>query len=77
VKITAVTAPCLHRPGIEVAAFPTACVRRYRVEPPEIAGNIAKEPFALKDGDTAAPETPGLGLEPDLDTVERSLVGTL
>ncbi len=57
-----------------LAAVPNALVLEYCVEPSEISRNLARNPFRQRDGYMAVPEEPGLGFEPDLDTIEKYLV---
>ncbi len=57
-----------------LAAVPNALVLEYCVEPSEISRALARNPFKLEDGHFRVPEEPGLGVEPDLDVIERYLV---
>ena len=60
-----------------LAAIPNAFVLEYCVEPSEISRNLAKSPFVQKDGFMAVPEGPGLGFDPNLETIEKYLVTAL
>lgn len=58
-----------------LAAIPNALVLEYCVEPSEISRNLAKEPFQQEGGYMTVPDTPGLGFEPNEETIEKFLVG--
>jgi L-alanine-DL-glutamate epimerase-like enolase superfamily enzyme len=57
-----------------LAAVPNALVLEYCVEPSPISRALARNPFKLEDGHFRVPEEPGLGVEPDMEVVERYLV---
>ncbi|MFO1037865.1 MAG: mandelate racemase/muconate lactonizing enzyme family protein [Geminicoccaceae bacterium] len=57
-----------------LAAIPNALVLEYCVEPSEISRGLAKEPFKQKDGYMHVPDAPGLGVEPNMDVIEKYLV---
>jgi L-rhamnonate dehydratase len=57
-----------------LAAVPNALVLEYCVEPGEISRSLARRPFRQVDGFMTVPDEPGLGVEPDLATIERFLV---
>jgi L-rhamnonate dehydratase len=57
-----------------LAAVPNALVLEYCVEPSEISRALAQDPFKLEDGCFKVPEAPGLGVEPNMEVVERYLV---
>ncbi len=57
-----------------LAAIPNALVLEYCVEPSEISRNLARNPFKMQDGYMAVPDEPGLGFEPNMQTVEKFLV---
>ncbi len=57
-----------------LAAIPNALVLEYCVEPSEISRNLARDPFKMQDGFMAVPDTPGLGFEPNMETIEKFLV---
>jgi L-alanine-DL-glutamate epimerase-like enolase superfamily enzyme len=57
-----------------LCAIPNALVMEYCVEPGEIAQNLALERIRIEDGFAYLPDAPGLGFEPNLETVERFLV---
>lgn len=57
-----------------LAAVPNALVLEYCVEPSQISRALAQDPFKLVDGHFTVPDAPGLGVEPNLEVVERFLV---
>ena len=57
-----------------LAAVPNALVLEYCVEPSEISRALARDPFRLEDGCFRVPDAPGLGVEPNMEVVERYLV---
>ena len=57
-----------------LAAVPNALVLEYCVEPSEISRALARNPIKLEDGCMRVPEEPGLGVEPDMEIVEKYLV---
>jgi L-alanine-DL-glutamate epimerase-like enolase superfamily enzyme len=57
-----------------LAAVPNALVLEYCVEPSEISRALAQNPFRLEDGCFRVPDAPGLGVEPNMEVVERYLV---
>jgi L-alanine-DL-glutamate epimerase-like enolase superfamily enzyme len=57
-----------------LAAVPNALVLEYCVEPSEISRALGQNPFQLEDGCFKVPEAPGLGVEPNMEVVERYLV---
>ncbi|MGH6943291.1 MAG: mandelate racemase/muconate lactonizing enzyme family protein [Geminicoccaceae bacterium] len=57
-----------------LAAVPNALVLEYCVEPSEISRRLIRNPIRLEDGHMRVPEEPGLGVEPDLEMVEKYLV---
>jgi L-rhamnonate dehydratase len=57
-----------------LAAVPNALVLEYCVEPSEISRALAQDPFKLEDGCFRVPDAPGLGVEPNMEVVERYLV---
>ncbi len=57
-----------------LAAVRNALVLEYCVEPSEISRALARNPFRLEDGHFRVPEEPGLGVEPNMEVVERYLV---
>ncbi|WP_306119091.1 MULTISPECIES: mandelate racemase/muconate lactonizing enzyme family protein [unclassified Roseitalea] len=60
-----------------LAAVPNALMLEYCVEPSEISRNLARKPFRQHDGYMAVPEEPGLGFEPNFETIETYLVEAL
>jgi len=40
-----------------------------------LEGDILAEPFSIKDGKVIIPTDPGLGVEPDLEKIEKYTVG--
>ena len=57
-----------------LAAVPNALVLEYCVEPSEISRALARDPIKLVDGCMLVPEEPGLGVEPNMEIVEKYLV---
>ncbi len=57
-----------------LAAVPNALVLEYCVEPSEISRNLAREPFQQEGGYMTVPDAPGLGFEPNMETIEKFLV---
>ena len=57
-----------------LAAVPNALVLEYCVEPSEISRALARNPIKLEDGCMRVPEEPGLGVEPNMEIVEKYLV---
>jgi L-rhamnonate dehydratase len=57
-----------------LAAVPNALVLEYCVEPSEISRALARNPFKLEDGHFRVPDAPGLGVEPDVNVIEKYLV---
>jgi L-rhamnonate dehydratase len=57
-----------------LASIPNALILEYGVEPGEISRSLARNPIRIKDGHVSVPEDPGLGVEPNLDVIERYLV---
>jgi L-alanine-DL-glutamate epimerase-like enolase superfamily enzyme len=57
-----------------LAAVPNALVLEYCVEPSEISRALARNPIKLVDGCMRVPEEPGLGVEPNMEIVEKYLV---
>lgn len=60
-----------------LAAIPNAMILEYCVEPSEISRNLARRPFAMKDGYMTVPDEPGLGFEPNEEILEAYLVTEL
>lgn len=57
-----------------LAALPNALVLEYCVEPSDISRALARDPIKLVDGCMLVPEEPGLGVEPNMEIVEKYLV---
>ncbi|MHA1570449.1 MAG: mandelate racemase/muconate lactonizing enzyme family protein [Alphaproteobacteria bacterium] len=57
-----------------LAAIPNALVLEYCVEPSEISRNLARDPIKMHDGYMHVPDAPGLGFEPNMETIEKFLV---
>jgi L-rhamnonate dehydratase len=57
-----------------LCAIPNALVMEYCVEPSEISRHLAREPVRIKDGFAYLPDTPGLGVEPNMTVIEKYLV---
>lgn len=57
-----------------LASIPNALILEYCVEPGDLARSLARNPIVVKDGHVAIPEEPGLGVEPNLEVIERYLV---
>ena len=57
-----------------LSAVPNALVLEYCVEPSEISRALARNPIKLVDGCMRVPEEPGLGVEPNMEIVEKYLV---
>lgn len=60
-----------------LSAIPNALMLEYCVEPSEISRNLARKPFAQKDGYMAVPDEPGLGFEPNFQVIEEYAVKAL
>lgn len=54
-----------------LAAIPNAIILEYRVEPSDIARNLARQPVRIDEGIARIPTAPGLGIEIDETIVER------
>lgn len=57
-----------------LCAIKNALVMEYCVEPGEISSKLARNPVRIVDGYAHLPTEPGLGVEPDMDLIERFLV---
>ncbi len=57
-----------------LASIPNALILEYGVEPGEISRGLARNPIQVKDGYVSVPESPGLGVEPNPEIIERYLV---
>jgi L-rhamnonate dehydratase len=57
-----------------LSAIPSAFLMEYCVEPSEISRNLARNPIRISDGIAKVPHEPGLGVEPNLDMIEKYLV---
>lgn len=57
-----------------LASVPNALILEYCCEPGEISRSLAKNPLKVEDGHIRVPEMPGLGVEPNLDVIEKYLV---
>lgn len=57
-----------------LCAIPNALVMGYCLEPSEISRHLAREPVRIKDGFAYLPDTPGLGVEPNMTVIEKYLV---
>ncbi|MGH7100845.1 MAG: mandelate racemase/muconate lactonizing enzyme family protein [Acetobacteraceae bacterium] len=57
-----------------LCAIPNALVMEYCVEPSEISRHLAKEPVRIADGFAHLPDAPGLGVEPNMEVIEKYLV---
>jgi L-alanine-DL-glutamate epimerase-like enolase superfamily enzyme len=54
-----------------LAAIPNAFIMEYCVEPSEISRRLSRHPFAFENGIAQVPQEPGLGIEPDMEVVEK------
>src|SRR6185295_7016516 len=59
-----------------LAAIKSAFLLEYCVEPSEISRSLARNPIPITDGMAKVPQEPGLGIEPDMDIIEKYLVRT-
>ena len=57
-----------------LASIPNAFIMEYCVEPSEISRSLARDPIRIVDGMANVPQGPGLGVEPDMEIVEKYLV---
>jgi L-alanine-DL-glutamate epimerase-like enolase superfamily enzyme len=57
-----------------LCAIPNALVMEYCVEPSEISRHLAKTPVRIADGFAHLPDAPGIGVEPNMDVIEKYLV---
>lgn len=57
-----------------LCAIPNALVMEYCVEPSEISRSLAKQPVRIRDGFAYLPDAPGLGVEPNIDIIEKYAV---
>jgi L-rhamnonate dehydratase len=57
-----------------LASIPNALILEYGVEPGEISRSLARNPIRIESGYVRVPEGPGLGVEPNLDVIEKFLV---
>jgi L-rhamnonate dehydratase len=57
-----------------LAASPNALVLEYCTEPSELSRGLAKDPFRQEGGYMRVPDGPGLGVEPEMEVIERYLV---
>jgi len=54
-----------------MCSIPNALILEYCVEPSPLRTGITRDPIAVIDGYVTVPEAPGLGIEVDLDPVEK------
>jgi L-alanine-DL-glutamate epimerase-like enolase superfamily enzyme len=57
-----------------LAAIKSAFLLEYCVEPSEISRGLARNPIPITDGMAKVPQEPGLGIEPNMDIIEKYLV---
>jgi L-alanine-DL-glutamate epimerase-like enolase superfamily enzyme len=56
------------------AGLESASICEYPVEPSELAATLTSDKLAIVEGEVRCPDRPGLGVEPDLDTIRKYLV---
>jgi L-alanine-DL-glutamate epimerase-like enolase superfamily enzyme len=61
------TAASLHL----VASSPKGFLLEFKQEPNPLVTKLSKHPFTIENGALRVPDTPGLGIDIDLDTIER------
>lgn len=57
-----------------LAAIPNAFIMEYCVEPSEISRRLSRSPIAIEGGIARVPTEAGLGVEPDMEVVQKYLV---
>lgn len=57
-----------------LAAIRRAFLMEYCVEPSEISRSLARNPIQITGGIAEVPQEPGLGVEPNMDIIEKYLV---
>ena len=57
-----------------LASVPNALALEHCVEPSELSRGLAKDPFRQEGGYMRVPDGPGLGVEPEMEVIERHLV---
>jgi L-alanine-DL-glutamate epimerase-like enolase superfamily enzyme len=61
------TAASLHL----AASSPKGFLLEFKQEPNPLVTQLSKRPFSIENGALTVPDTPGLGIDIDLDTIER------